>query len=358
MKHLKSIYSEYNGIGFDYKLQVNEDSITYYIVDNNHFEIEIISTNKKNGNFIWQTKNIDISLFESASDFIKKYPEAYNYVIEMNKETRWSSLIDVIGLHDRPKNINLNEVTTATWILDKIENMEENKSSLDFDVDPYYRLQEEISKRVILKNELPNKINFIAGADVAYNDKEKKMVGVMVVLDANNLTVVDTASYNMDITFPYLPGLFSFREIPPLIEAFKKLKIKPDLIVCDGQGIAHPKGIGMATHLGVELNIPTIGCAKKRLIGVFNPTTLPIERGSFQDLIWNDKIVGVALRTQNAVNPMFVSIGYKIDLKTSIEWILHLCNRYRLPETTRQADQLVNQLINRSEDLNIFSDPD
>ena len=344
-------------IYFDYRLKSHGDSIQYYICDNDDFEIESISTNKKNGNLIERTKNVDTTLFESASDFIQKYPEAYNFVIELDKEIRWSCLIDIIE-PCLPKKINLIHATTATWIYEIKRNMKENELSLDFDVDPYYRLQETISEKVILENQLPDKVNFIAGADVAYNDKEKKMVGVIVVLDAITLSVVDSASYYMDITFPYIPGLFSFREIPPLIEAYKKLKIKPDIIVCDGQGIAHPKGIGMATHLGIELNLPTIGCAKKRLIGAFNTADLLSERGNFQNLIWNDKIVGVALRTQNAVNPMFVSIGHKIDLQASIKWVLYLCKQYRLPETTRQADQIVNKLINRSEDLNLFSDPE
>lgn len=171
------------------------------------------------------------------------------------------------------------------------------------------------------------------------------MIGAIVVLNAQTHEVIEQTFHEMEITFPYIPGLFSFREIPPLIEAFKKLTIKPDLIVCDAQGIAHPKGVGMATHLGIELNIPTIGCAKKRLVGSYDKTLLGLKRGDTQELIYNNVLVGKTLRTQDNTNPMYVSIGHKISLETAIDWVLKLTPDYRLPETTRQADHLVNSLL-------------
>ena len=116
----------------------------------------------------------------------------------------------------------------------------------------------------VLENNLPEKVEYIGGVDVAYNEEHKIMVGAIVVLDTQTFEIVDQATHEMSITFPYVPGLFSFREIPPILEAFRKLKIKPDIIVCDAHGIAHPKGVGMVTHLGVELDISTIGCAKKK----------------------------------------------------------------------------------------------
>ena len=209
----------------------------------------------------------------------------------------------------------------------------------------YYDLQNNLRDKVIKQDQLPEIIKYIAGVDVAYNDGSDKMIGAIVVLNAQTHELVEQAFHEMEITFPYIPGLFSFREIPPLIEAFKKLTIKPDLIVCDAQGIAHPKGIGMATHLGIELDVPTIGCAKKRLVGSYDKATLGLKRGDTQELIYNNVLVGKALRTQDNTNPMYVSIGHKISLETAIDWILKLTPDYRLPETTRQADHLVNSLL-------------
>ena len=213
---------------------------------------------------------------------------------------------------------------------------------------PYFKKQEKMQKKVILKDCLPNTIKYIAGTDVAYHDDGDRMIGAIVVLDAKTLEVVDQASHEMAITFPYIPGLFSFREIPPLLVAFRKLSIKPDIIVCDAQGIAHPKGIGMATHLGIELDVPTIGCAKKRLIGSFDKSKLKPEKGEKLRMFENGKHIGTALRTQKNIKPMFVSIGHKISLPTAIEWVMKLCPKYRLPETTRQADQLVNKLLKKN----------
>lgn len=211
----------------------------------------------------------------------------------------------------------------------------------------FFDLQNNLREKVIKEDQLPTPIKYVAGVDVAYDDASDKMIGAIVVLDSITFKVVEEVSHEMEITFPYVPGLFSFREIPPLIEAFKKLTIKPDLIVCDAQGIAHPKGMGMATHLGIELNIPTIGCAKKRLVGNYDKSILGLKRGDSQELIYNDVLVGKALRTQDSTNPMYVSIGHKISLNTAIYWILKLTPDYRLPETTRQADHLVNSLLKK-----------
>lgn len=212
------------------------------------------------------------------------------------------------------------------------------------DVGAYLKEQQRLAQKVIKKDRLPQKIRFVAGTDVAYDTNGENMVGAIVVLDADTLKVVESASHKMKINFPYVPGLFSFREIPPLLKAFEKLNTKPDLIVCDGHGIAHPKKIGMASHLGVVLDIPTIGCAKKRLVGAYDRSQLEKKRGAFLPMIEGGESLGVALRTQDKVKPMFVSIGHKVTLPTAIKWVLHLSKQYRLPETTRQADQLVNKL--------------
>lgn len=206
----------------------------------------------------------------------------------------------------------------------------------------FYKEQERLSSQVVSADR-KGRVQKIAGADVAYNEKEQRMVGALVVMNADTLEVIDQATHEMDITFPYVPGLFSFREVPPLIEAYKKLTVKPDIIVCDGHGVAHPKGAGMASHLGVELNIPTIGCAKSRLIGGYDQ--VGTERGMFSSLMMGDQEIGRVLRTQDGIKPMFVSIGHMVTLDTACKWVLKLCPKYRQPETTRKADALVRTVM-------------
>ncbi len=158
-------------------------------------------------------------------------------------------------------------------------------------------------------------------------------------MSSNPLFVEDAAS------FPYVPGLFSFRELPPVIQAFSQIKTTPQLVVCDGQGVAHPRRFGLACHLGVLYDMPTIGCGKTRLCGEYiEPAP---ERGSFSPLMEQTDIIGSVLRTQTNVKPIFVSVGHKISLPTANQIVLQLATKYRLPETTRQADQLVNKTLKR-----------
>jgi deoxyribonuclease V len=206
----------------------------------------------------------------------------------------------------------------------------------------FYALQEELGQRVITENEL-GVVTYVAGADVAYNETAQRMAGALVVLDVRTLEVVDQAVHEMEITFPYVPGLFSFREVPPLLEAYRKLKIKPDLIVCDGHGVAHPKGAGLASHLGIELDVPTIGCAKNKLIGAYQG--LGDDRGAYASLMVGEKEIGRVLRTQKHIKPMFVSIGHKVSLDAACDWVLKLCPKYRQPETTRKANELANEIL-------------
>lgn len=221
-------------------------------------------------------------------------------------------------------------------------------SNPDLDFSYFYEQQTALSRQVVKEDDL-RQINFIGGADVAYNELEQRMVGAIVVLDANTLEVVDRAYQEMDISFPYVPGLFSFREVPPLVAAYQKLSVKPDLIVCDGHGIAHPKGVGMASHLGIALDIPTIGCAKSRLVGTYD--AVGAKRGAFSALLFDEKEIGRVLRTQDNINPMFVSIGHKVSLDTACAWVLKLCSQYRQPETTRQADALVRTVMKEITDI-------
>lgn len=199
-------------------------------------------------------------------------------------------------------------------------------------------LQETLRQQVILTDELPAAIKLIAGVDVEYDKETDMIAGAIAILDYETLEVKAVATHCMHVTFPYIPGLFSFREMPVLLEAWNKLTIHPDLIVCDGQGLAHPRRFGLACHLGIELNIPTLGCGKKRFFGQYD--NLGEERGSIAPLLAEDdgQHVGNALRTQTGINPVFVSTGHKISVKTATDIVLRLTTEYRLPETTRKAD--------------------
>lgn len=204
------------------------------------------------------------------------------------------------------------------------------------------RLQQELAAKVVTIDQL-NDVKLIAGVDVAYQKDSNRLVAAVVILDAETLEIIETVTAKDIERFPYIPGLFSFRELPPLIKAFAKLQHTPDLVVCDGQGLAHPRRFGLACHLGVIFDVPTIGCGKTRLIGKHQePDTT---RGAVAPLVDNDEVIGNALRTQTNINPIYVSIGHRISLTTACEWVLKLTPNYRLPETTRQADQLVKATI-------------
>ncbi|TWW01513.1 deoxyribonuclease V [Chitinophaga pinensis] len=200
------------------------------------------------------------------------------------------------------------------------------------------QLQEELRSRVIRTDQLSADIKLIAGVDVEYDKESDLIAGAFVLLDFNTLEVVEVATHCMQVTFPYIPGLFSFREMPVLLEAWKKLERRPDIIVCDGQGLAHPRRFGLACHMGVLLDVPTLGCGKTRLFGKYE--ALAAERGAVSPLLAEDngEHIGNALRTQNGISPVFVSTGHKISLETATALVLKMCVSYRLPETTRKAD--------------------
>lgn len=204
-------------------------------------------------------------------------------------------------------------------------------------------LQSELADKIILDDDFFD-IQRIAGVDVAYDKNSNKLVAAAVVIDAKTHEIIEQSSAKDVAKFPYVSGLFSFRELPPIIDALNKLQTTPDLIVCDGQGIAHPRRFGLACHLGIIFDIPTIGCAKTCLIGEYSEPNKT--SGSSTPLIDNGEVIGTVLRTQENVKPVYVSCGHRISLKTASEWILKLSPRYRLPETTRLADQNVKKLLN------------
>jgi deoxyribonuclease V len=184
----------------------------------------------------------------------------------------------------------------------------------------------------------------IGGADVSMNRFAKEGYAGFVTLSYTELKPVDHSVFKAQIAFPYIPGLLSFREIPMLLDAWEKLATKPDVIVVDGVGIAHPRRMGIATHLGLVLNVPTIGCAKSVLTGVYEEPD--IEAGSISymhDKYDASEIIGAAVRTKRNVKPVFISPGHLITLEESIEIVRNCVTTYRLPETTRFAHNTVNE---------------
>lgn len=178
-------------------------------------------------------------------------------------------------------------------------------------------------------------VHTVAGVDVGLHGDVAR--SAIVVLSYPDLTPVETVVVDMPVTFPYIPGLLSFRECPVVLEACEKLRQEPDLIIVDGQGYAHPRRLGIASHLGLLLDRPTIGCAKSRLTGTYDmPGTAA---GSYSELKDKGEVIGAVVRSKNGVSPLFVSIGHKIDLDSAVHWVLACCRGYRLPETSRLAHQ-------------------
>ncbi|AOS63461.1 endonuclease V [Actinoalloteichus hymeniacidonis] len=175
-----------------------------------------------------------------------------------------------------------------------------------------------------------------AGLDVAYRDGDA-LVAVVTVLDIATLAVLDSVVLRSTTTFPYVPGLFAFREAPALLRALERLTVLPDVLLCDGQGLAHPRRFGLACHLGVLTELPSIGVGKTPM----GPFDAPEDvRGAWTPLALDNDVVGRALRTQAGVKPVFVSVGHRYDLDAACALVLRLAPRYRLPETTRTADHL------------------
>jgi deoxyribonuclease V len=177
----------------------------------------------------------------------------------------------------------------------------------------------------------------IAGVDISVNRWTKTGTGAVVVLSYPALEIVETQVVTDRIEFPYVPGLLSFREAPLILAAFKKVTVVPDFVLVDGQGIAHPRRMGIAAHLGLFLGIPTIGCAKSRLCGEHE--TPANEAGSYTELLDNGEVIGAVLRTKAGVKPLYISIGHMIDLPSAINWVIACCRGYRLPEPARLAHQ-------------------
>jgi deoxyribonuclease V len=213
----------------------------------------------------------------------------------------------------------------------------------DWDLTPTeaVALQRELARRVVTDTPLAD-CRLIAGADVSYNRFSSTFYAGVVVVRVEDGEVVERCGAVRDSPFPYVPGLLSFREAPALLEAFGKVESRPDAVMCDGQGLAHPRRFGIACHLGLWLDVPAIGCAKSHLTGTFEEPAKGA--GSASPLRLGGDLVGEVVRTKARTKPVFVSPGHRIDVASATRWVLASCRGYRVPEPTRQAHLYVNEL--------------
>lgn len=202
-------------------------------------------------------------------------------------------------------------------------------------------LQKSLAKQVQVRP-FDKKLKTIGGIDCSFSDDKKNIIACVVVLSSKNFEIIETSYLVQAVNFPYIPGLLSFREAPAELAAIEKLKTMPDFFIVDGQGIAHPRRLGIASHLGLFLDVPTIGCAKSRLIGEFEKPAS--KKGSTSLLMDKDEIIGSVVRTRNNAKPVFVSVGNKCRLTDAVRIVLDCCVKYRLPEPSRLAHQLVTRL--------------
>jgi deoxyribonuclease V len=200
-------------------------------------------------------------------------------------------------------------------------------------------LQAELASRVDVNRRLES-CSTVAAADVSYDKFSPVLFAAVVVWRDGE--IIEKVGVEAPARFPYIPGLLSFREAPALLEAFEKLETRPDAVLCDGQGIAHPRRLGIASHLGLWLGVPTIGCAKSRLCGTYDePGPL---RGERSPLVYRGEAIGDVLRTRSRVSPLFISPGHLCDRQGAVDLVLATCGKYRLPEPARQAHDYVNEL--------------
>jgi deoxyribonuclease V len=201
-------------------------------------------------------------------------------------------------------------------------------------------VQDQLRDRVILDDRL-GEVRWVGGADLGFEEQGTIARAAVVVLSFPELERVEYAIARMPTPFPYVPGFLSFREVPAILQAFRQLQQKPDVILCDGQGYAHPRRFGLACHLGVLLDLPTIGAAKSRLLGEHDP--LGAAKGDWQPTIDRAETVGAVVRSRHNCRPLYVSSGHRVSLPTAIDLVLRCTTRYRLPETTRWADAIASQ---------------
>lgn len=201
-------------------------------------------------------------------------------------------------------------------------------------------IQNRLREFVSLRDDLPEQIRCVAGVDVGFEENGTVTRAAVVNLSIPDLLPIDSAVARRPTSFPYVPGLLSFREIPAILDALENLGDLPDVMLVDGQGYAHPRRLGIACHLGVLTDIPTIGVGKTRLLGAHDD--VPDLRGAWVPLVDRGETIGAVLRTRQGVKPVYISPGHRISLSGAVEWVMRCTTRYRLPETTRHAHHLAS----------------
>mgnify|MGYP006429931345 CR=1 FL=1 len=211
------------------------------------------------------------------------------------------------------------------------------------------KLQKELAGDIKLEP-LDKAVKYVAGGDISFNRKSNTAAAGFVIYDIEKQELVEKAVTSAPLNFPYIPGLLSFREISPLLEAWKKLTTEPDAVMLDGHGVAHPRRFGLATHFGLWVDKPAMGCAKNVLTGEFKEPGN--KKGEVAKLLHEDDIIGYVVRTRTNVNPVFVSAGHKINHRKAVDVALRSSTRYKIPEPTRQAHLLVNEYRKSQEFFN------
>ena len=200
-------------------------------------------------------------------------------------------------------------------------------------------IQQQLRADVITRDDFGT-VEYVAGIDVGFEDEGATTRAAVAVLKYPELVLCDQAIARRPTTFPYIPGFLSFREVPAVLDALEQIKTLPDLLLCDGQGLAHPRRFGIACHLGLLMNLPAIGVAKSLLVGKYEE--VPDDRGARVPLIHKGETIGAVLRTRPGTKPLYISLGHRISLDTAIAYVMGCTTKYRLPETTRHAHKLAS----------------